>query len=130
MPTAIAQYSRAYEIEKVKRTLSSSAWRALLDNLGMGYGMSGALDKSQQVFEYGISKDPDYPMFRYNMACVYAGRGDWKASIRYLDEAYARKANMIPGEPIPDPWTDDSFQRFMKEPGFTTALARIYPKGK
>lgn len=126
--TAIARYARVYAMEQAKRTLSPAAWRVLVDNLGMGYGMSGALDKSQEVFEYGISNDSEYPLFRYNMACVYAERGDWQTAIRYLDEAYARKANMTRGEQMPNAWTDDSFQRFMKDRAFTAALAKITPK--
>ncbi len=125
---AIDPYSRAFAMEKRKRSLGQTAWRVLLDNLGMAYGMTGELEKSQQLFEFGVAQDPDYPLFRYNLACVFAEREDWQASIRYLGQAFARKANMNHGEEMPDPWTDDSFQRFMRNPQFTAALTKIRPR--
>src|SRR5215831_5512799 len=44
----------------------SRVWRAVVDNLGMAYGISGDLEKAKVIFDYGVSKDPTYPMFHYN----------------------------------------------------------------
>src|SRR5256885_321761 len=68
---AIGPYQKAVDLEKEKRTLDKNIWRVLVDNLGMAYGITGDLDHAKETFTYGIAKDPDYPMFYYNMACTY-----------------------------------------------------------
>ena len=67
---AIGPYQKALDLEKQKRTLEQNLWRVLVDNLGMSYGISGNLKIAKETFEYGISEDPEYPMFYYNMACT------------------------------------------------------------
>ncbi len=56
------------------------------------------------------------------MACVYAERNDQANAIAYLKKAFEYKANVIPGEKMPDPRTDDSFQRFLKDEKFRKFL--------
>jgi tetratricopeptide (TPR) repeat protein len=119
---AIPPYQRALDLEKQNRTLNQTLWRVLIDNLGMSYGVSGNLKKAKETFEYGLSKDPKYPMFHYNMACTYAEMNDPDKAIDYLKQAFAYKENMIKGERMPDPWTDSSFERFMNNDKFVQAL--------
>ena len=125
---AIPPYQKALDLEKEKRTLDKTLWKVLVDNLGMAYGISGDLDKAKETFEYGISKDPDYPMFYYNMACTYGEKEDMEKAIEYLKLAFDRRENMIPGEKIPNPATDSSFQRFMKDEKFKAALKELKHK--
>lgn len=115
---AIAPYQKALDLEKQKPQLDKTMWRVLVDQLGMSYGISGDLDKAEEVFRHGLSKDPTYPMFSYNMACDYAERGNLAQTLTYLKQAFANRANVIPGETMPDPRTDDSFQRFVNDPKF------------
>jgi tetratricopeptide (TPR) repeat protein len=122
---AIPPYQKALDREKANRTLSESLWRVLVDNLGMAYGISGDLRKARQTFEYGLSKDPKYPMFHYNMACTYAEMNDVDKTITSLKQAFEYRENMIKGERFPDPWTDDSFQRFMNNDKFVGALKEM-----
>ncbi|HYX29952.1 MAG TPA: tetratricopeptide repeat protein [Pyrinomonadaceae bacterium] len=122
---AIPPYQKALDREKANRTVSESIWRVLVDNLGMAYGISGDLKKAKETFDYGLSKDPKYPMFHYNMACTYAEMNDVDDAIKYLQQAFQYKDNMIQGEKFPDPWTDDSFQRFMKNDKFVSALKEM-----
>jgi hypothetical protein len=68
---AAESYQRALDLEKQKRTLSKDYFRVLVDNLGMSYGISGKLPQAQATFEYGLTQDPEYPMFYYNLACTY-----------------------------------------------------------
>jgi len=119
---AIPPYQKALDLEKEERTLDQTLWRVLVDNLGMAYGISGDLKKAKDTFQYGLSKDPKYPMFHYNMACTYAEMDDVDNAIAYLKRAFDYKQNMIKGERMPDPWTDSSFQRFMKNDKFIDAL--------
>jgi tetratricopeptide (TPR) repeat protein len=121
-------YQAALDREKEKRTISENMWRVLVDNLGMSYGIPGDLKKAKEIFEYGLSKDPKYPMFHYLMACTYAEMEDVDNTIKYLRQAYQYKDNMIKGETFPDAWTDDSFQRFMKNDKFVNALKEMSAK--
>jgi tetratricopeptide (TPR) repeat protein len=122
---AIGPYQKALDLEKKTRTLDEALWRVLVDNLGMAYGISGDLKRARETFEYGLEKDPKYPMFHYNMACTYAEMNDVDKAILYLQQAFQYKKNMIKGERFPDPWTDDSFQRFMNNDKFVNALKEL-----
>ncbi len=55
---AALHYERSLQQEKQQRTLSQTRWNALVDNLGMAYGISGDLVKAKAVFLFGISQ-PD-----------------------------------------------------------------------
>lgn len=123
---AIAPYQAALDLEKAHPRLSKNLWRVLVDNLGMAYGISGDLDHSEETYTYGISKDPDYPGFYYSMACVWAERNNLDNAMDYLQKAFARKANEIPGETMPDPRQDDSFQRFMSNERFRKFVDSLY----
>jgi len=115
---AIAPYQSALDLEVKQPQLEKNMWRVLVDNLGMAYGITGDLDRSEQVYEYGISKDPDFPSFYYSLVCVYADRADMDKTMEYLRKAFSLKANVLPGESMPDPAKDESFQRFMANPKF------------
>lgn len=67
-------------------------------------------------------------MFHYNMACTYAEMDDVDNAIKYLRTAFQYQDNMIKGETFPDPWSDDSFQRFMKNDKFVNALKEMSGK--
>lgn len=115
---AIGPYSQALELEKANPKLQKSLWYVLVDNLGMSYGITGDLAKAKETFEYGVSKDPTYPLFHYNLACTYAEMGDATEAENYLKKAFDYKANVLPGESIPDPRKDDSFEKLMKNKEF------------
>ena len=111
---AIGPYSHALELEKANPKLEKSLWYVLVDNLGMSYGITGDLQKAKGTFEYGVSKDPTYPLFHYNLACTYAKMGDAAEAGNFLKKAFEYKANFLPGESMPDPRKDDSFKKLMK----------------
>ena len=125
---AIGPYQKALDLEKEKRTLEPTLWRVLVDNLGMSYGISGNLKVAKETFEYGISEDPEYPMFYYNLACTYGEMDNMEKAIEYLRLAFARKDNMIPGEKFPDPAKDSSFARFADNEKFIAALKEMKKK--
>jgi tetratricopeptide (TPR) repeat protein len=122
---AIGPYQKALDIEKSDPKLESRFLRVLIDNLGMAYGITGDLKSAEEVFQYGISKDPSYPIFYYNMACTYAERNDLDNTIKYLKTAFEYKRNIIPGERMPNPSKDDSFQRFMHDEKFRKLIKSL-----
>jgi hypothetical protein len=88
----------------------------------MTYGITGDLDRAEETFNYGLSQDPTYPMFYDNLACVSAGRNDMDKTMTFLQKAFSYKANLIPGESMPDPRKDDSFKPFMSDRRFQDFL--------
>jgi hypothetical protein len=48
-----------------------------------------------------------------------------KGAIEMLKKAFALKQNMIEGEPIPDPRTDSSFEKYLANDAFQRALREI-----
>lgn len=122
---SIAPYEKALELEKATPQLEKQYWYVLIDNLGMAYGITGELEKARSLFEYGIQRDPDYPLFYYNLACYYGEKSDADNAAAYLRKAFDRKANVIPGESIPDPRSDDSFQTLLRDPAFRARVDSI-----
>ena len=123
---AIGPYQKAFEIEKSTPTLEKNLWRVLLDNLSIAYGITGDLTSAREVLTYGLSKDPDYPLFYYNLACVTAQKGDVLDTESYLTLAFERRQNLIPGETFPDARVDDSFQKLLLEREFRVFVNRLY----
>jgi tetratricopeptide (TPR) repeat protein len=123
---AVAPYQKAFEIEKSTPTLEKNLWRVLLDNLSIAYGINGDLTSAREVLTYGVSQDPDYPLFYYNLACVTAEKGDLPDTENYLKLAFERRENVIPGETFPDARVDDSFQKLLLEKEFRQFLHSLY----
>jgi len=115
-------YVKALDLEKQKRTLSKDYFRVLVDNLGMSYGISGKLPQAKATFEFGLTQDPEYPMFFYNLACTYGEMDKVDDALAQLRLAYKYKANMIAGETLPDPLKDDSFRHFVGNEEFVKAV--------
>jgi len=101
------------------------ATRVATDQAGMAYGISGDIHKARSLFEAAIVKDPDYPLYYYNLACADAEEKNLPAARRHLQEAFARKANGNPGEPMPDPTQDDSFTPYKSNKEFWAFLKQL-----
>jgi tetratricopeptide (TPR) repeat protein len=99
--------------------------RALVDQAGMAYGMSGDIHKSRSIFEKAIAEDPDYPLYYYNLACADAEEKNLIGAQKHLREAFDRKANVIRGEKMPDPTTDDSFLPYRDNKDFWAFLESL-----
>ena len=123
---SIGPYQRALDIEKTTPTLEKKLWYVLVDNLAMAYGITHDFANSKKVIEYGISKDPNYPMFYYNLACIAGEKGDAQGAEKNLKLAYDRRANVLPGESPADARTDDSFQKLMQNSEFRQFVNALY----
>jgi tetratricopeptide (TPR) repeat protein len=122
---AIKPYQKALDLEKQERKLERKFWIVLVDNLGMAYGITGDVKSSFAVFDYGISVEPTYPLFYYNMACGHGELGDEDNAIKWLRLAFKYKANMMAGERFPNPETDSSFAQFRDSEKFKKAIAEM-----
>ena len=122
--SAAVYYQRALD------TLGSSAAntntrRFLVDQLSMSYGIAGDLADSRKVNEDAIAKDPDYPLYYYDLACADAEEGKANAARVHLQQAYDRRANVLPGETFPDPGADDSLLKLKDNTQFWDLVTQI-----
>jgi tetratricopeptide (TPR) repeat protein len=122
---AIPEYRKSRDLNAKTGALDKLNGRIVNDNLGMAYGMTGQLSEAKNVFEEAIERDPDYPMYHYNLACVFAEKGDIDQALVFLRSAYQRKANLVAGETIPNPRNDGSFKRYAEDATFAQALKEL-----
>jgi tetratricopeptide (TPR) repeat protein len=122
---AATQYEKALDLEKQKPSLPRNLWLVLVDQAGMSYGISGDLTKSQHLYEWAVTKEPEYPMFYYNLACSFAEMGNQDKAIENLQLAHKHKSNSLPGESVPNPRTDSSFVKYINSPQFKAALDKM-----
>jgi hypothetical protein len=115
---AIPWLTRALEREKQEPTLSPQQHLILIDVLGMAHGISGDRKQARAVFSYGIAQHPDFPMFYYNLGCTDAEDGDLDGALINLRLTLQHRANMLPGETLPDPTKDSSFKAYLNDPRF------------
>lgn len=120
---AVEPFVTAARLDTARKVLSPELRRVLNDQLGMAYGISGDLKSAEAHFKAAIQQDPDYALYRYNLACTYAEMNDLDRTLATLEEALKWKANMVAGESFPDPRTDSSFQRFLRNERFRKLLA-------
>ena len=122
---AIPLYKAVYDAEIKAPVLPRLYWYVLVDCLGMAYGMTGQMESAEKIFLYGIANDPEYPLFHFNMACVYAERNDLDRCLKHLENAYKYHKNTMPNETFPDPLTDDSFTGLLKNEKFTSRINEL-----
>jgi tetratricopeptide (TPR) repeat protein len=121
-PSAIPYYEKAVALETGERTLPRVFWIIMVDQLGMSHGISGNTERAIETYNAALLKEPEYPLFYYNLACAYAESNDLGGAIENLKTAYKYRKNLLPGEKIPNPRTDPSFQRFLNDDAFLTEL--------
>jgi hypothetical protein len=102
--------------------------RVVTDQAGMAYGMSEDIPRARAIFDKAVAEDPDYPMYYYNLACADAEEKNLTGARANLQKAFDRKANVIPGEIMPDPTLDDSFVSYRDNHQFWTFLEGLRPK--
>jgi tetratricopeptide (TPR) repeat protein len=102
-----------------------SARRFLIDQLSMSYGQSGDIARSRTINEDAIARDPDYPLYYYDLACADAEEGNADAARNHLQQAFDRRQNVLPGERFPDPASDDSFARLKDDKGFQDFVTQM-----
>jgi len=100
--------------------------RVTTDQAGMAYGLAGNIPKARAIFEGAVAKDPEYPLYYYNLACADAEEKKLSDARNHLQQAFARKANVILGETMPDPTKDDSFLPYRDNKEFWTFVESLH----
>jgi hypothetical protein len=62
-----------------------------------------------------FENDSEYPLNYYNLACAYAEEGDKGKALTNLSLAFQHKEHVLKGEQMPDPRTDSSFQKYLRD---------------
>jgi len=99
--------------------------RVATDQASIAYGISGNLEKSRAVNEAAIARDPLYPLYYYNLADADAEAGNAAAARAHLEQAYARRANTVKGETMPDASKDDSILKLKSNKEFWAFVESI-----
>jgi hypothetical protein len=99
--------------------------RLVTDQAGMAYGIAGDTSRARSIFEKGVVADPDYPLYYYNLACADAADKNLVGARTNLQKAFDRRLNILPGEHMPDPTTDDSFLPYRDNEQFWTFLVSL-----
>ncbi len=123
--SAIEPFRKALELEKKERTIDDLYWRVLVDNLGVACAMTGDHQGAKAVFEHGVSQEPAYPNFHYNLACTWAELADLDKSLASLRTAFQHRKNVNPGEKMPDPRSDPSFKKYHDNDEFKKLIEEL-----
>lgn len=99
--------------------------RIITDQIAMSYGMTGNILQSRAILKKSIAEDPDYPLYYYNLACADAEEGDAANAKLHLQQAFARKANTLPNENMPDPTKDESILKLKNNEPFWTFVQTL-----
>jgi tetratricopeptide (TPR) repeat protein len=122
---AIAPYEKARDLEKAGAKLTLTQHRILGDQLAMAYGISGRTADSKALLRELVRTDPEYPLNYYNLACVAADEDDKPGVLKNLTEAFQHRAHILPGEQMPDPASDPSFQKYAHDGDFKALVSRL-----
>jgi Tfp pilus assembly protein PilF len=122
---SVPAYEKTLALEAGGFPLSVDQHRIVTDQLAMAYGISGALGKAHGLLDEAIRRDPRYPLNYYILACVFADEGENAKMLASLDSAFQRKAGVMKGERMPDPWTDPSFRKYIRDPDFMALVKRL-----
>jgi predicted Zn-dependent protease len=119
---ALGPYEKARALEKSGKALSSDQHRILVDQLVMAYGVSGQVKKAHELLDEAIPQDPEYPLNYYNLACAFAEDGDRGKMLANLSIAFQHKDHVLKGEQMPDPRSDSSFQKYVRDDDFVKLM--------
>ena len=122
---AIGPYEKARTLEKGGTQLSSDQHRILVDQLVMAYGISGQLKKAHTLLDEAISQDAEYPLNYYNLACAFAEEGNKDKMLANLTLAFQHKDHVLKGEKMPDPRSDSSFQKYVRDDDFLKLIKAL-----
>jgi len=122
---SVAPFEKARQLETNGMKLNADQHRILVDQLVIAYGISGDLKKAHALLDEAIRQDPDYPLNYYNLACAFAEEGDKPKMLANLSTAFQHKDHVLKGEQMPDPRTDDSFQKYVHDDDFVKLMKQL-----
>ncbi len=119
---AAPEFSEALRLDAAKPALGLQNRREAQDNLGLAYAFTRNYAAARKVYEAALKKDPDYPSFSYNLACVCALSGNRKGALIALKEAEDADSRSSLGRTLPDPTADTDLKGLWGDPVFQAIL--------
>ena len=123
--TAAEQLQKALDSEKQKRALGRDDLRLLVDNLAVSYRFNQNQAKSKETLDYGLSRDPKYPLFHYDLACYYGLEGDMNKALDELRLTYKNRSELSLSDELADPLQEACFGKFLKNKNFGKAVEEM-----
>lgn len=124
---AAALFEQALDAQRRNPTLDRTLTRVLIDDMASVYGMLKNYSRANDVIEYGLGIDSEYPLFYYIKACIYAETGKQALAVTTLRRAFELRDNVIFGEAMPDPRADPSFQSLANDVEFKRLVDQYSP---
>jgi tetratricopeptide (TPR) repeat protein len=122
---AAREFTAAIAADEQQHKYNEDQRRQMIDDQGVAYAMSGNLPQAKDIYLKALEKDPDYAMYNYNLACVYAEMHDLDTAITYLKKSWEHRETVPRGTKYPDPRQDNSFKPYLNDPKFQAAVENI-----
>jgi tetratricopeptide (TPR) repeat protein len=122
---AAREFSAAVAADDQQHKYNEEQRRQMIDDQGVAYAMSGNLLQAKEIYLKALEKDPDYAMYNYNLACVYAEMHDLETAISYLKKSWEHRDTIPSSMKYPDPRQDNSFKPYLNDPKFQAAVENI-----
>lgn len=122
---AAVEYETVLALDDHKHKYSATQRRKFIDQYGVSTALGGNLPRAKEIFEGALAKDPDYAMYNYNLACVFAEMGDLASAIPYLKKSWKHRDTLPDDVKYPDPRQDNSFRNYLNDPRFKAAVKDI-----
>lgn len=122
---AAQEYGRVVDIDAQQHKLSDTDRRRAIDGQAVSYAESGDLARAKTLYLNALAKDPDYSMYNYNLACVYAEMHDLDSAIPYLKKSWDNRDTLPSDIKYPDPRQDSSFKAYLDDPRFQDAVRNM-----
>ncbi len=122
---AAKEFTAAVELDEKFRQFNEDQHRQLVDDQGVSYALAGYLDRAKDIYLKALEKDPEYAMYNYNLACVYAELHDLDSAIPYLKKSWENRGTLPASVKYPDPRQDNSFKPYVNDPKFQQAVRNI-----
>ena len=81
-----------------------------------------AVLQQAQIQKYGLF---NFIYLGRNLACAFAEEGDKPKMLANLSTAFQHKDHVLKGEQMPDPRSDDSFQKYIHDDDFIKLMKQI-----
>ncbi len=122
---AANEFKTTKTLDDTQHKLSRGDRDAVLDGLGVSLAQARHMDDALAVYKSALAENPNYALFEYNLACVYAEKGDLDSAIPHLKKSWEIRDTLPRGQQFPDPRKDDSFRRFWNDPRFQRAVENM-----
>ena len=122
---AVTEYSRVLELDAEQKKLSKQDRRSATDGQAVAYAESGDLDHAKSIYLDALKDDPDYALYNYNLACVYAELHDLDSALPYLKKSWEKRDTLPADQKFPDPRQDNSFRDYRDDPRFQAAVQNM-----